>query len=382
MAESENTAESPVIVRESASETTLYLKGSWRMAYLPMLAQALDRLPQINKAKKIVLDASELRELDTAGVMLVYNFLQRPENFPGKDRIEIRSAKPELLQLAQLVRERLAVPASLENPMRLNLLEQIGAATCEILAKIKDLLSFIGESVYDTLGTIRHPRRLRLKELFVQLELACLDAIPIVCLVMFLIGVVIAYLFGMQIEKYGANIFIVDGVTLAICRELSPVIVAIIVAGRSGSAFTAQLGAMKINEETDAMVTLGLSPMRVLVLPRLYALAIALPLLVFVGDIIGIVGAALVADLRLGITGYTFVDRLRAVLPALSFGVGLIKAPVFAAFIAVIGCRMGLAVENNARSLGLSTTSTVVQSIVSVILLNALFAIIFQQLGI
>jgi phospholipid/cholesterol/gamma-HCH transport system permease protein len=221
-----------------------------------------------------------------------------------------------------------------------------------------------------------------LKELFIQLEQCGLNAVPVVTLVMFLIGTVIAYLFAGQIEKYGANIFIVDGVTIAICRELSPVIVAIIVAGRSGSAFTAQLGTMKLNEEVDALFTLGLSRMRVLIIPRVTALFICLPILVAVGDLIGILGGIAVADFRLGVLPETFIQRMHEVLKIKHVMVGLIKAPIFAIFIAIIGCKMGLTVENNARSVGLNTTSTVVQSIVSVILLNAGFAVLFVELGI
>ena len=215
-----------------------------------------------------------------------------------------------------------------------------------------------------------------------QLESGCIDAIPIVALVTFLIGIVISYLFGAQIEKYGGNIFIVDAAALAMCRELSPILVAIIVAGRSGSAFTAQIGTMKLNEEIDAMVTLGLSPMQVLVLPRVFALMLAMPLLVFVGDVVGICGSMLIADLRLGVTGVTFLERLQVVLPERAVYVGLGKAPVFAMFIAIIGCHLGMTVENNARSVGESTTATVVRSIVAVILLNAVFAIMFMEWGI
>jgi phospholipid/cholesterol/gamma-HCH transport system permease protein len=203
-----------------------------------------------------------------------------------------------------------------------------------------------------------------------------------VALVTFLIGVVVAYLSAMQLQKYGANIFIVDGIGLTMARELSPVLVAIIVAGRSGSAFTAQIGAMKINEEIDALQALGLSPIHVLVLPRLIALILAMPLLTFVGDVIGIAGGALIANEMLGITPITFYERLQTVLPLKAYLVGLGKAPVFAAVIALIGCRMGFRVENTATSVGINTTSTVVQSIVSVILLDAAFAVIFQKLGI
>jgi phospholipid/cholesterol/gamma-HCH transport system permease protein len=226
------------------------------------------------------------------------------------------------------------------------------------------------------------PGSLRFKELFVQLEQVGLNAIPICALITFLIGIVIAYLTGVQLEYYGANIFIVDGVSIAMCRELSPILVAIVVAGRSGSAFTAQLGTMKLNEEIDALQVLGLSPVRVLVMPRIIALMVSLPLLVFFGDIFGILGGILVADFRLGVTGATFIQRIQAVLEMKHVIVGLIKAPVFAYFIAIIGCRMGLNVEKNAKSVGVSTTRTVVRSIVAVILLNAAFAVLLSELGI
>jgi phospholipid/cholesterol/gamma-HCH transport system permease protein len=185
-----------------------------------------------------------------------------------------------------------------------------------------------------------------------------------------------------QAQQYGATIFVVDGVGIAICRELSPILVAVIVAGRSGAAFTAQIGAMKVQEETDAISTLGLSPIQVLVIPRLVAIVVGLPLLVFVGDLAGIGGGIVISSLQLDISPTMFVNRLHAVLPMSAFVVGVAKAPVFAAFIATIACRMGMSVERDARSVGEHTTSTVVQSIVWVIVLDAVFAVVLQRLGI
>ena len=215
-----------------------------------------------------------------------------------------------------------------------------------------------------------------------QFETVTLDAIGIVALVTFLIGIVFAYLLGVQAQRFGATIFVVDGVGLAICRELSPILVAVIVAGRSGAAFTAQIGSMKVQEETDAIRTLGLSPIQVLVVPRLVAIMAGLPLLVFVGDVAGIAGGMLIASLQLDISPTAFLARLHTVLPMKALVVGLAKAPVFAAFIALIACRMGLAVARDARSVGENTTSTVVQSIVWVIVLDAVFAVVLQRLGI
>jgi phospholipid/cholesterol/gamma-HCH transport system permease protein len=209
-----------------------------------------------------------------------------------------------------------------------------------------------------------------------------LNAIPVVALVTFLIGIVIAYLLGLQAEKYGANLFVVDGVGIGATREFAPIIVAVIVAGRSGAAFTAQLGAMRLGEEIDAIRTLGLSPQHVLVMPRVLALVFTLPLLVFLGDVMSILGALWIAEPMLDITPATFLGRLREALPVRHVVVGLVKAPAFAFFIALIGTRMGMTVGRDTRAVGLATTSTVVQSIVAVILLDAAFAVIFQRLGI
>jgi len=194
--------------------------------------------------------------------------------------------------------------------------------------------------------------------------------------------VVFAYLLGDQAQQYGASIFVVDGLLLAILREVSPIIVAVLVAGRTGAAITAQIGTMKVTEEIDAITTLGLSPLAVLVIPRILALLIAMPLLVFIGDIAGIAGGMLVVEAQLDISKSIFMDRVVEVLDLKTLLVGLGKAPVFAIFIALIACRMGLSVTRDARSVGANTTSTVVQSLVAIIILNAIFAVMFVKLDI
>lgn len=378
MARPKPTAETWLQLRREGDAVVLLPQGAWRIANLAEIDRDVRQLRLPPNAKTIV-NGSHLDGIDTAGALVLFQLVQRAGGKPKE--VSLSDVAPEHERLMALVRDSLEPPRKLGG-RALSPIQKLGAATLRAHAAIGALMRIIGETTVEGFRSLAKPARLRLKELFVQLELGFLDAIPIIILVTFLVGVVIAYLFAIQIEKYGANIFIVDGVGYAMCRELSPVIVAIIVAGRSGSAFTAQIGTMKLNEEIDAMLALGLSPMRVLVLPRLFALVIALPLLVFVGDVASIIGGMLIADLRLGITGTTFIDRLQTVLPLQTFLVGLGKAPVFAAFIAVIGCRMGLAVENNARSVGLNTTSTVVQSIVAVILLDSAFAVIFAELGI
>lgn len=365
-------------IRIEQGSKILIPHGAWNLKNLPSIFQSIR--PLINKEDKVAFDGSSLLALDTAGALVLLR-MARPEGNTLSD-IQLRNFSAPHLNIVDLVRNRLQTKDGLLHHEELGAIQAIGAASIEIWKKILQLISFLGESITAFWAVLLKPKLLRFKELFAQLEYVLVDAIPIVALVTYLIGVVVAYLFASQIERYGANIFIVDGVALAMCRELSPIIVAIIVAGRSGSAFTAQIGTMKLNEEVDALRTIGLSPMQVLVLPRVLALVIAMPALVFIGDIVGIFGGLMIADFYLGVTPQTFIDRLQTVLPLRSFIVGLVKAPVFACFIALIGCRMGLVVENNARSVGINTTSTVVQSIVSVILLNAAFAVIFIELGI
>jgi phospholipid/cholesterol/gamma-HCH transport system permease protein len=278
------------------------------------------------------------------------------------------------------VRARFEAVAPLPPPRRTPPLARLGRQVIALAALLGGHLNFLGATLAALAEVVGRPRRLRLRELTVQVEQTGLMAIPVVVLVTLLIGVVITYLLGLQAEKYGANIFVVDGVGIGATREFAPIIVAVIVAGRSGAAFTAQLGSMRLTEETDAIRTLGLSPMQVLVLPRVLALMVVLPLLVFVGDVASLGGAMLIAGPMLDITPTAFLARLREALDLRHVLVGLAKAPLFALFIAVIGARMGMTVARDTRALGEATTSTVVQSIVAVILIDALFAVLMQAL--
>jgi phospholipid/cholesterol/gamma-HCH transport system permease protein len=258
---------------------------------------------------------------------------------------------------------------------------RLGRLTLVLVDLLLGHLRFLGETVAAVGDLLRRRRSLRWRELSVQVQQAGLDAIPVVSLVTLLIGVVFTYLLGLQASRYGANIFVVDGVAIGTTREFAPIIVAIVVAGRSGAAFTAQLGSMRLTEETDAIQTLGLSPMQVLVLPRVLALMLMLPLLVFVGDVASLVGSMLIAGPMLGIGVPAYLERLREALDLRHVLIGLAKAPVFAAVIAIIGTRMGMTVGRDTRAVGIATTSTVVQSIVAVILLDAAFAVLLQALG-
>jgi len=359
--------------------SVLYLTGAWRLADLPAISAALQSLA-LQVRKRFVLDGSRLEELDTAAGFTLYRHLAGVGC--TETMVSVRGFDRRHERLLELVRNRMACPPSVARSVHAGPVERIGQATLNVWRILQAHTGFVGSVALELFALARQPRRFRLKETVSQFETICLDAIPIAALVSFLIGVVIAYLLGIQALRYGAGIFVVDGVGLAVCRELSPILVAVIVAGRSGAAFTAQIGTMKVQEEIDAISTLGLSPVQVLVIPRLVAIVVALPLLVFVGDLAGIAGGMLVASWQLDITAATFLDRLHGTLPMSALWVGLVKAPVFAAFIAMIACRMGMLVARDARSVGLNTTSTVVQCVVWVILLDAIFAVVFERLDI
>ncbi len=353
----------------------LYLGGGWRVADSERIADDVARLALAPDAT-IVLDGSRLAQMDTSAAFTLMSRL------PANARFSVRAMGADETRLIELVRSSMRaepVRAQLKRP---GLVQKIGEALVDTAAKLGGHTAFIGEVAVQLLAILRRPSLFRFKETVAQFQSVTVEAVPIVILVTFLIGVVFAYLLGVQAQRYGATIFVVDGVGLAICRELSPILVAVIVAGRSGAAFTAQIGSMKVQEETDAISTLGLSPIQVLVIPRLVAIVVGLPLLVFVGDLAGVGGGVLIGALQLGISPQSFVSRLHAVLPLSALVIGIAKAPAFAAFIAMIACRMGMSVARDARSVGEHTTSTVVQSIVWVIVLDAIFAVTLQKLDI
>lgn len=357
----------------------LYLSGAWRLSNLIAIANALRALSLAARGH-FVLDGSRLQELDTAAGFILYRHLATMGCTEAM--VTARRFEPKHERVLALVHERMKCPPAHAGSRHRGMLQRIGAAAVNLWRLQNVHHAFLGSLAFEFLALVRRPKLFRFKETVSQFETICLDAIPVVGLVTFLIGVVFAYLLGLQAQRYGANIFVVDGVGLAICRELSPLLAAVIVAGRSGAAFTAQIGTMKVQEEIDAISTLGLSPLQVLVIPRLVAITIALPLLVFVGDLAGIAGGMLISAWQLDIPFPTFLDRLHGVLPMSAPVVGMVKAPVFAAFIALIACRMGMSVARDARSVGVNTTSTVVQSIVWVIILDAVFAIVFERLDI
>jgi len=355
-----------------ATQGALIAGGAWH-------ADAAPALPPLKGQTVRILDGAAVTRLDTNGAWLLLNAVWPRASDPMP---ELRGFQPRHLALLELVAQHFAPTAAHPELPQTDLRAAIGRGTLAIWGHVIGLVNFVGQLTIELALLMGKPGSWRWRELGAQVSEIFAGAIPIVIGMMFLLGVVFAYLLGAQAQQYGASIFVVDGLLLAILREISPVIVAVLVAGRTGAAITAQLGTMKVTEEIDAITTLGLSPQAVLVIPRMIALLVALPLLVFIGDAAGIAGGMLVAQGQLDISPHMFLDRMDSVLRLKTLLVGILKAPVFAVFIALIACRMGLSVTRDARSVGANTTSTVVQSLVAIIILNAIFAVMFVRMNI
>jgi len=353
-------------------EDALIASGPWH-------ADAAAALPNLAGKTVRILDGAGVTQLDTNGAWLLLAAARPQASDPMP---ELRAFQPQHLAVLNLVAEHCAATAAQPAPHPEGVLEFTGRGAMAVWGHVVGLLDFVGRLYLELAALMGSPGRWRWREFGAQVRDVFVGAIPIVIGMLFLLGVVFAYLLGDQAQQYGASIFVVDGLLLAVLREVSPVIVAVLVAGRTGAAITAQIGTMKVTEEIDAITTLGLSPLAVLVIPRMVALLLALPLLVFIGDIAGMAGGMLVVQGQLDISPSMFMDRVTSVLDLKTLLVGLGKAPVFAIFIALIACRMGLAVTRDARSVGANTTSTVVQSLVAIIILNALFAVMFVRLDI
>ncbi len=372
----------PVSCRIEALEggTVLGLSGCWRLANLRELDDLLQtRAPALFPRAPAALDGSALEALDTAAALQLCRWLRSVGADPAA--ITLVRFDPRHARILRQVAATAARDDSGRSVPRRRVLASVGEWTVSGGQLIAGYIGFLGIVVAEIARSLISPQRLRLREIGTQVFRVCISALPVVALVTALIGLVFAYLLGLQAEQYGANIFVVDGVALGMAREFSPLLVAVIVAGRSGASFAAQLGTMRLNEETDAIQVLGMSAVRVLVIPRVVALVLSLPLLVFVGTVSGLAGASLIADWMLDIRLPTFISRVHEALPVRHVVIGLVKAPVFALLIAVIGCRLGLSGPRDTRTIGINTTSTVVQSIVGVILLDALFAVILQEMG-
>jgi phospholipid/cholesterol/gamma-HCH transport system permease protein len=371
-----------LVIQPDAASATDAVKvrcsGTWTVQGIALLEQHLKDIAWPDAAD-LEIDSSAISSLDTSGAWLLHRTVSELEK-RGR-QVRVTGLRPEFSSLLDLISARVVMSAPLSQSKD-GLLAIIGKQAWSGLENMSGMLEFVGESAIALLHLLANPRRIRWRTIFHNIQSAGFEALPIVGLLSFLLGVVIAYQGADQLQRFGANIFIADLVGLSMLRELSPLLTAIIIAGRSGSAYAAQIGTMKVTEEIDALRTIGVSPQELLVLPKMLALIIALPLLTVYADVTGILGGMIMASTKLDVSFGIFIDRLGDAVSLSSFLTGIVKAPVFAAIIALVGCFQGFQVGGSADSVGRQTTLSVVQSIFLVILADALFSLVFNWLKI
>ncbi|WP_394424609.1 MlaE family ABC transporter permease [Vreelandella stevensii] len=355
------------------------LHGEWTLRHYSALRDTLNRQREVSEAS---IELPGFDKLDTAGAALVIE-LVGVDN--AKQVNEWASELPDAQQaLLMRLAEAMASPLENDQPRASRVSEalaSIGQQMSGLWSQQRQLLGFIGLVLAAFAPLVFRPSRWRITATVAHVQQSGLNAVPIVALLTFMVGAVVAFLGATVLEDFGATVYTIDLVAFSFLREFGVLLAAILLAGRTASAFTAQLGAMKSNEEIDALKTQGLDPIELLVLPRVMAMLISLPLLAFVGMLSGLVGGAMVATLSLDISLTQFMDTLQNDVSVTHFLVGMSKAPVFAFVIAVIGCLEGFKVSGSAQSVGTHTTSSVVQSIFMVILLDALAALFFMEMG-
>lgn len=360
---------------------SLRASGPWTAHHASDLEQMVGKAEQLAKGTRdVLIDVSRVSQLDTFGAWFIERMRRSYAEAGGQPKIMGLSER-----YSPLVEEvsRVQKPDDADRtPLTLVvLLERIGRSVVGVGRTFRGLAEMTGAIVYAGWQVMRHPSHFRLTSTVHHLEQVCWRAVPIIVLITFLIGCIIAQQGIFHFSKFGAGIFVVDMLGVLTLRELGVLIVAIMIAGRSGSSYTAELGSMRMREEIDALRTMGFDPAEVLIVPRLLALIIALPILTFLGVIAALYGGGLVAWLYGGLQPEAFLARLRDVITIDHFIVGMVKAPFMAFLIGTIACVEGLAVEGSAESLGQHTTASVVKSIFFVIMLDGVFAIFFASIG-
>ncbi len=360
-------------------ERTLRLAGPLTIAGIGSIAAQIDALRP--DGRPLAIDLGKVEHFDTIGAWLVHR-LSRDWAAAGQ-QVRVDGASPGAQRLIDEVAANDAPPAELPPaPGRIaRQLELIGRGLIGSVHTLGAFLGFLGMTLVTLFQSLFERRPLRWNAVVHQLEVVGVNALGIVGLLSFLVGIVLAQQGAVQLQQFGADVFVVNLIGRSVFRELGILLTAIMVAGRSGSAFAAQIGSMKLNQEIDAMASIGMSPIEVLVLPRLIAMMVMMTLLGFYGSMMAVLGGGLFCWVSLGIPPVSFVERIRDVVPLSDLVIGTVKAPVFGVIIAVTGCFQGMQVTGNAESVGLRTTAAVVQSIFLVIVLDAFFAVFFTALG-
>lgn len=372
------------VARRQADRVELVLRGEWRVTTLAAIEPEIAAV-DLGGQRRLQIDAAAA-QFDLSGAWLLHDYLARV-GAAGVNAEFSGAAPPALALIARTLGNEPA--AAGEDAMSRTAwldpafaVEGLGRKTVAGWRLVESLLAFLGHVSYAVGRASVKMRRWRPTSITRHVYDTGITAIPIVALIAFLIAVILAYMGAQQLRKFGADIFVVDLVTVGVLRELGVLLTAIIVAGRSGSAFAAEIGAMRLNEEVDALQAIGVDPIEVLVLPRVIGLVIAMPLLTVIADGIGLVGGGLLCHTLLGMPLAQYLNRANEAIASTTFWVGIIKAPVFALLIALAGTWCGLRVRGSSRDLGRLTTLAVVQAIFFVILADALFAVMFMEMDI
>ena len=359
------------------------LEGCWNAQNMGDVEREIATI-QAPANSTVISNCAKIEAMDTVGAWVLQKLLLRLNK--QNTTVQLDGLQPKFKKLLDAISLDVAnvhqqeIDAKLKSTFTPNFIERIGKNTVDAIKQTLEAISFVGETAIAFAISVVQPKRIRWRPILFNIRSAGFDALPIVGLLSFLLGIVVAYQGADQLRQYGANIFVADLVGLSMLREFAPLMTAIIIAGRSGSAYAAQIGTMAVTEEIDAMRTLGISPQELLVLPKVIALIIAMPLLTLFADVLGVFGGMLMARQQLDVSFVEFIDRFVKAVSPTAFMVGIGKAPVFAVIIAMVGCFQGFRTKGGADSVGRQTTRSVVQAIFLVIVADALFSVAFSML--
>ena len=370
------------ITTDLSGNPVMVLEGVWTAFTVGKVDKALRELKSDDISSELSLDVSQLEDFDTAGAYVVDRTLRQLGALAGDqanivgDTLSVRS----LLKTVNVAKPENIIPPQKKHGLH-EMAENLGHGLVDALKEGWGILEFVGEAFSTVFSLMLNPKRIRWTSVVAIMEEAGLNALPIVSMLSFFIGLVIAFLGVNLLQSFGAQVFTVEMVGFLMLREFGLVLTAILLAGRTDSSFTAEIGAMRMREEVDAMRVMGLNPMEVLVAPRLIALWVMTPFLSFFAMMSGLVGGLLVMWGVMDISPAMFIQRIQDTVPGQNFWVGMVKAPVFATVIALVGCRQGMLVSGDVQSLGQRTTSSVVQAIFLVIVIDAIFAMLYMEMG-